>query len=173
MTPAGSSATDSSLNPVSIGEKEVGRITSSAQVPGCGRAVGLALVAREHTTTGVTLRAEGGLEAQVKIETAQQKAALANYGQIALMAFSEVETGISNEGLLDQRKELLAIAVKQNRKALQVAKTQYEFGQVDFLSVLQMQARLLGSRIQLIRIKNAKLAQRVDLHLTLGGSFEN
>ncbi len=115
----------------------------------------------------------GGLEAQVKIETAQQKAALANYGQIALMAFSEVETGISNEGLLDQRKELLAIAVKQNRNALQVAKTQYEFGQVDFLSVLQMQARLLGSRIQLIRIKNAKLAQRVDLHLTLGGSFEN
>ena len=114
----------------------------------------------------------GGLEAQVKIETAQQKAALANYGQVALMAFSETETGISNETLLDQRKKLLAIAVKQNRKALRVAKTQYEFGQVDFLSVLQMQARLLGSRIELIRIKNAKLAQRVDLHLALGGSFE-
>jgi NodT family efflux transporter outer membrane factor (OMF) lipoprotein len=114
----------------------------------------------------------GGLEAQVNIETAQQKAALANYGQTALMAFSEVETGISNETLLNQRQELLAIAVKQNRKALQVAKTQYEFGEVDFLSVLQMQARLLGSRIELIRIKNAKLAQRVDLHLALGGSFE-
>ncbi|TDJ57392.1 MAG: hypothetical protein E2O41_08160, partial [Nitrospina sp.] len=56
--------------------------------------------------------------------------------------------------------------------ALQVAKTQYEIGDVDFLSVLQMQARLLGSRIQLIRIKNAKLAQRVDLHLALGGGFE-
>ncbi len=43
----------------------VGRITSSAQVPGSGRAVGLALVAREHATAGVTLRVEGGLEAQV------------------------------------------------------------------------------------------------------------
>lgn len=114
----------------------------------------------------------GSLEAQVQIETAQQKAALANYGQFALVAFSEVETGISNEGLLGQRKELLAITVKQNRNALQVAKTQYELGEVDFLSVLQMQTRLLGSRIGFIRIKNAKLAQRVDLHLALGGGFE-
>lgn len=43
----------------------VGRITSSAQVPGSGRAVGLALVAREHAAAGVTLRVEGGPEAQV------------------------------------------------------------------------------------------------------------
>ncbi len=35
-----------------------------------------------------------------------------------------------------------------------------------------MQARTLNSRISLLRIKNARLAQRVDLHLALGGAFE-
>jgi len=43
----------------------VGRITSSAMLPGCGRVVGLALVARDHTTAGLTLQVEGGPEAQV------------------------------------------------------------------------------------------------------------
>jgi folate-binding protein YgfZ len=43
----------------------VGRITSVARVPGRGRAVGLALVAREHAAPGVALGVEGGPEAQV------------------------------------------------------------------------------------------------------------
>jgi len=113
----------------------------------------------------------GELQAQVEIETAQQEAALANYGGIALRAFNEVESGLTNETLLQEREALLASAVENNESALKVAETQYEFGQVDLLSVLQMQTRALNSRISLIRIKNARLAQRVDLHLALGGGF--
>lgn len=113
----------------------------------------------------------GSLEAQVKIETAQQEAALANYGGIALRAFNEVESGLTNEQLLLEREAFLADAVGNNENALAAAKIQYDVGAIDFLSVLQMQARTLNSRISLIRIKNAHLAQRVDLHLALGGSF--
>jgi len=113
----------------------------------------------------------GELQAQVEIETAQQEAALATYGSTALRAFNEVESGLTNEALLQQREALLASAVANNESALKVVETQYEFGQVDLLSVLQMQARALNSRISLIRIKNARLAQRVDLHLALGGGF--
>ena len=43
----------------------VGRITSSTLVPGNARAVGLALLAREHATAGLMLRVQGGPEAQV------------------------------------------------------------------------------------------------------------
>ena len=114
----------------------------------------------------------GGLEAQVQIETAQQEAALANYGATALRAFSEVENGLTNEALLQEREQFLGAAVENNAAALAAAKTQYDVGATDFLSVLQMQAQALNSRISLIRIKNARLAQRVDLHLALGGSFE-
>ena len=115
----------------------------------------------------------GSLEAQVKIETAQQESALANYGDIALRAFNEVESGLTNEQLLLEREAFLAAAVENNKSALAAAKTQYDVGAIDFLSVLQMQARTLNSRISLIRIKNARLAQRVDLHLALGGSFSH
>ena len=113
----------------------------------------------------------GSLEAQVQIENAQQEAALANYGSIALRAFSEVESALTNESLLQEREAFLAATVANNDEALAAAKTQYDVGAVDFLSVLQMQARALNSRISLIRIKNARLAQRVDLHLALGGDF--
>jgi multidrug efflux system outer membrane protein len=113
----------------------------------------------------------GGLQAQVEIETAQQEAALATYGSIALNAFNEVESALTNESLLLEREGFLTSAVENNTGALEVTKTQYDVGQVDFLSVLQLQARTLNSKISLIRIKNARLAQRVDLHLALGGNF--
>ncbi|MBL4826841.1 MAG: efflux transporter outer membrane subunit [Spongiibacteraceae bacterium] len=113
----------------------------------------------------------GELQGQVEIETAKQEAALATYGNMALRAFNEIESALSNEVLMQERESLLISAVENNESALKVAETQYEFGQVDLLSVLQMQTRVLNARIALIRIKNARLAQRVDLHLALGGSF--
>ena len=70
-----------------------------------------------------------------------------------------------------EREGFLGDAVENNKSALETVKVQYDVGQVDFLSVLQLQARTLNSQISLIRIKNARLAQRVDLHLALGGSF--
>lgn len=114
----------------------------------------------------------GGLEAQVQIETAGQEAALAAYGQTALRAFAEVETGLSNELLLVQRQTFLQSVLFENMTALKISKLKYEVGQIDLLSVLQMQLRVLNARIALIHIQNVRLAQRVDLHLALGGSFE-
>jgi len=40
------------------------------------------------------------------------------------------------------------------------------------LSLLQMQTRWIGARVGLINIQNVRLAQRVNLHLALGGSVE-
>jgi outer membrane protein TolC len=39
--------------------------------------------------------------------------------------------------------------------------------------VLQIQARVLAARSALIGIQNQRLVQRINLHLALGGSFEN
>jgi hypothetical protein len=38
--------------------------------------------------------------------------------------------------------------------------------------VLQMQSRWIGARVTLVNVKNQALAQRINLHLALGGSFE-
>lgn len=114
----------------------------------------------------------GALQAQVEIASADQEAAMAAYGLTLLNAFEEVETALSNEQLFAQREEFLERVVAENERALEIARVRYDVGQIDLLSVLQMQARVLGARASLIRIRDERLAQRVNLHLALGGSFE-
>ena len=113
----------------------------------------------------------GALKEQVKIRTAQQEGALIQYGQVALKAFNEVETALTNEPLLAEREKFLQAALKDNEGALDIAQTQFDNGKLDLLSVLQMQKRVIASKIDHISSQNERLAQRVDLHLALGGSF--
>jgi len=115
----------------------------------------------------------GALEGQIEVANADQKAAVAAYGTSVLKAFEEVETSLTNDDLFAQREDFLASAVESNFKAYELALAQYDVGKIDLLSVLQMQSRWLGASIGLIRIKNERLAQRVNLHLALGGSFED
>ena len=113
----------------------------------------------------------GALKEQVKIESATQQAALAEFGQAALIAFSEVENALSNDALLAEREKQLNQVWENSIAALDIAMTQFEVGKLDLLSVLQMQNRVISARIAQISIRNQRLSQRVDLHLALGGSF--
>lgn len=114
----------------------------------------------------------GTLEQEVVIETANQEQALANYGQLALNAFKEVEQGLNNERLLAEREALLANAVKENEEAARIARARYNVGEIEVLDVLQIEARTNVSKSALIDMQARRLAQRIDLHLALGGSFE-
>ena len=97
---------------------------------------------------------------------------MAAYGLNLLSAFQEVENALANERLFEERQQFLEEVVTENEKALELAQLRYEVGQIDLLSVLQMQARVLGAKASLIRVRDERLAQRVNLHLALGGSFE-
>jgi NodT family efflux transporter outer membrane factor (OMF) lipoprotein len=114
----------------------------------------------------------GALEAQVDSADAQQRAAIASYGQAVLKAFEEVEAGLTNGKLEGEREQFLAEVLSENEAAWDLANTQYEVGKIDLLSTLQMQARVVGSQIALVNIRNQQLITRVNLHLALGGSFE-
>jgi len=114
----------------------------------------------------------GMREQEVVIQTASQEQALANYGQTALNAFKEVEQCLANERLLTEREVQLQNAVIGNEKALQVARTRYDAGAIEVLEVLQLQSRTNLSKSALIDMQNRRLANRIDLHLALGGSFE-
>lgn len=114
----------------------------------------------------------GALEAQLDIATADQEAAIAAFGATVLLALEQVEAGLTDEALLERRESFLSNSVDNNRQAYDLALKQYEVGQIDLLSVLQMQTRWVGARTGLLRVKNARLAERINLHLALGGSFE-
>ena len=114
----------------------------------------------------------GALEAQVQQADADQQAAIAVYGQSLLKAFEEVETSLTNEALFKQREDYLLSAEENSEKAYDMSRARFDVGQTDLLSVLQMQAQWIGSRVGVVDIAAARLIQRVDLHLALGGSFE-
>lgn len=113
----------------------------------------------------------GALKEQVVIRTAEQKAALALFGQKSLNAFNEVETALDGEAILRNRERYLKGALDDNQEALDIAQKQFDAGKLDLLSVLQMQERVISAKIAWINIRNTRLAQRIDLHLALGGSF--
>ena len=93
------------------------------------------------------------------------------YGQAVLTAFGEVENALTNELLNEEREHFLVSVVENNEGALEIANAQLAEGAIDTLSVLQIQARVIAARSGLIRIRGERLAQRVNLHLALGGSF--
>jgi NodT family efflux transporter outer membrane factor (OMF) lipoprotein len=113
----------------------------------------------------------GALQAQVRIATAEQEAALALYGQAALRAFSEVEGTLASERLLAEQQQYLEAVLAQDTEALRLGRLRFTAGATDLLDVLQLQTRQLNTRFELIGVRNDRLATRVALHLALGGGF--
>ena len=113
----------------------------------------------------------GALQAQVRFATADQEAALALFGQAALRAFSEVESTLANEPLLADQQRHLEAVLAQDSEALRLGRLRYEGGATDLLHVLEIQTRVLNSQFALVAIRNDRLANRIALHLALGGGF--
>lgn len=115
----------------------------------------------------------GALRAQVEIRDAEQKQAMAEYARIAQRSFGEVENALGAEFALRDREALLARTVADNERALELAQIQYRVGSVDLRAVEQRQLALLSARTTLLRVQAERLAQRVNLHLALGGGFDS
>ena len=114
----------------------------------------------------------GALEARLDAASSDQEAAIANYGLAVLDALQEVETALTNEALLAEREKFLRAAMDNNFAAYQLSTKRFKIGEIESLNLLQVQTRWIGSRISHINIQNQQLAQRINLHLALGGSFE-
>ncbi|HET7404144.1 MAG TPA: TolC family protein, partial [Usitatibacter sp.] len=114
----------------------------------------------------------GALQAQVDIRTAEQKAAIAEYGRIGSRAFSEVENALTASINLQSRAEVLTNAVTANEKALGFARVRYDVGSGDQRGVQNQLLALHAARTTLIHVQAERLIQRVNLYLALGGGFE-
>lgn len=128
-----------------------------------------------HAVAGmfVPIYQGGALRAQIKIATAQEEQSVAYFGGVALTAFAEVETALTNEQLYDQRLPYAEDSVRDHSEAVRVANLRYKAGSMDLLSVLQLQEGQIQSQADLIQLRNAQLANRINLHLALGGSFDS
>jgi len=114
----------------------------------------------------------GLLQAQVDVRTAEQQAAIAEYGKLGVRVFGEVEGALAAGSTAGEREQILVRAVRENERALEIANIRFRVGTIDLSSVRQQQITLYAARVALLRMQSERLIQRVNLHLALGGSFE-
>lgn len=114
----------------------------------------------------------GALRAQVEVRTAEQKQAVAEYARAGQRAFGEVENALGAENALRDREAILEATIRDSARALELARIQYRVGSVDLRAVEQNQLALYSARMALLRVQTDRLAQRVNLHLALGGGFD-
>ena len=115
----------------------------------------------------------GALRAQVDIRTTEQKLAVAAYASAGQRAFGEVENALAAEFALNDREAILQANVRDNERALELAQAQFRVGSTDRRGVEQRQLALQSARTSLLRVQSERLAQRVNLHLALGGDFSD
>lgn len=113
----------------------------------------------------------GARRTQVEVNTLDQKAAVEAYAGAALSAFSEVEKALADGVTVATRKMFLAEAAAASDEALRLARLQYDVGEIDLLSVLQLEQAAFGARSSLLTITRLELEQHIDLSLALGGAW--
>lgn len=114
----------------------------------------------------------GALQKQVRIRTAEQKQAVAEYGRIGARAFGEVESALAADIAAQRRADALRRVVLENERALELAQVRFRVGSGDLRGVQQQQLAVQGAQAALLRQQTERLVQRVNLYLALGGGFE-
>ncbi len=112
----------------------------------------------------------GRLRAAVDVADAGTRDALESFANRALLAFSEVETALAVDTHLAERERALAEADGQATAARRISEDQYAEGLSDVLVLLEARRRQLATRGQLLAVRRARLDNRIDLALALGGS---
>jgi multidrug efflux system outer membrane protein len=86
-------------------------------------------------------------------------------------AFSDVENAITTEKNLKQSYYTMLAAQVNAKIAATLSFEQYQSGLVSYTTVLEAQKRSFEAQTTLIKIKNQLIANRINLHFSLGGDF--
>jgi outer membrane protein, multidrug efflux system len=97
---------------------------------------------------------------------------VANYRQSVLIAFQEVEDGISNLSTLSQALTTQRAAVEDARRALDIANNRYVGGITTYLDVITAQTTLLTSERLETQLLGQQMVSAVYLVKALGGGWD-
>jgi outer membrane protein TolC len=89
-----------------------------------------------------------------------------------LQALNDVESAISASRSLAQRSRALGSAFNEQQHALEMTESSLRVGRSDQRALEQQRLSTANARIALLAVQAEELAQRINLHLALGGSFE-
>jgi len=113
----------------------------------------------------------GQVRAENRRRKSDEREALATLHKTVLNAFGEVEQSLSSERWLMRREGEMSKALKLAKEAAKSADTDFQDGNGDLLTLYTAQTRRIQIASQYASLRRVRLANRVDLHLALGGSF--
>jgi multidrug efflux system outer membrane protein len=97
---------------------------------------------------------------------------VANYRETVLVAFQQVEDGLSGLALLNQAAKTQQAAVTDSRHALEIANNRYVGGVTTYLDVITAQSALLGNERLATQLLGQQMTTSVALVKALGGSWD-
>ncbi len=97
---------------------------------------------------------------------------VANYRESVLVAFQQVEDGLSGLALLDQAAKTQQAAVADSRRALDIANSRYVGGVTTYLDVITAQSTLLNNERLATQLLGQQMTTSVYLVKALGGAWD-
>jgi outer membrane protein, multidrug efflux system len=97
---------------------------------------------------------------------------VANYRESVLVAFQQVEDGLSGLALLDQAAKTQLAAVADSRRALDLANNRYVGGLTTYLDVITAQSTLLSNERLATQLLGQQMVTSVYLVKALGGAWD-
>jgi len=97
---------------------------------------------------------------------------VANYRESVLVAFQQVEDGLSGLALLSQAAKTQQAAVADSRRALDIANSRYVGGVTTYLDVITAQSTLLNNERLATQLLGQQMTTSVYLVKALGGGWD-
>lgn len=97
---------------------------------------------------------------------------VANYRESVLLAFQQVEDGLSGLALLNQAAKTQQQAVADSRRALEIANDRYVGGVTTYLDVITAQATLLNNERLATQLLGEQMTTSVYLVKAVGGAWD-
>ena len=111
----------------------------------------------------------GSLKANVRQQEAFLRQQAESYAGTVLDAYLEVENALDAEERLAEREAALRVSLDEAVKAEERLELRYGEGLATILQLLDAQSRRISAETQLISARKERLANRVRLHVALGG----
>ena len=150
-------------------------LTASGGISGAARN-GLLSAANQvwSVTAGATgvLFDGGARSAALQATRAGYDAAVANYRQVVLTAFAEVENGLAGVRILARQQAAQDEAVASARRAVEITLNEYRAGTQNFTTVVTAQNLVLTNEVVALQVRLNRFTTAIALIRALGGGWD-
>ncbi len=114
----------------------------------------------------------GAIRANIRLQSALQKEALAGYKAVVLNALQEVENALVAYAREQEKNQALKESATAAGEAATLAEMQYKSGLINFSDVLDTRRSLLSFQDQLAQSNGTMIANVIRLYKALGGGWQ-